>query len=308
MRRPGAPTQRRRKNLVSATTVALMGASTEIGLEWVVLTRGDRPGELRAAVESLGGDPVTIVSNGGGSGVISVRPGIEQVVSETNVGVPAGRDLGANATTSDLIGFLDDDAVLGAGASAKIRAAFAADERLGVVALRLVDETGRTARRHTPRLGRRHADVAGDVALFLGGACVMRASAYDDAGGYFTDLFYGHEELELSWRLVDRSWRIHYLADVEVVHPRSEIGRHSDGWRLTGRNRVLIARRTLPWPVALIHVAVWFVAGAIRAPTGESRRAYLDGWRSGWVTPVERRPIHWRTVWRLARLGRPPIV
>jgi GT2 family glycosyltransferase len=206
------------------------------------------------------------------------------------------------------VAFLDDDAVASPRLTTRLQSVFEADERLGAVALRLVDEQGETARRHVPHLGGRGADRSGDVALFLGGACAIRRDAYLDAGGYFVDLFYGHEELELAWRLVDRGWRIHYLADALVTHPRTEIGRHADGWRMTGRNRVAIARRTLPWPVAIVHVATWLLLGLWRAPGRAGRAAYLGGWWSGWSMAVDRRPIRWRTVWRLTRLGRPPVV
>jgi GT2 family glycosyltransferase len=146
------------------------------------------------------------------------------------------------------------------------------------------------------------------VALFLGGACAIRRSAYEEAGGYWGELFYGHEELELAWRLIDRGWTIRYLPEATVFHPRTEVGRHADGWRMTGRNRVMIARRTLPWPIAIIHVAAWFVLGLVRAPGRGHRAAYVRGWWSGWSVPIDRRAIRWRTVWRLTRLGRPPIL
>ena len=136
----------------------------------------------------------------------------------------------------------------------------------------------------------------------------VRRRAYEQAGGYFVDLFYGHEELELSWRLIDHGWRIRYLSEAAVFHPRTDIGRHPDGWRMTGRNRVAIARRTLPWPVAILHVAAWLVLGLWRAGERSNRVAYLEGWWAGWACAVERRPIRWHTVLRLARLGRPPII
>jgi GT2 family glycosyltransferase len=176
------------------------------------------------------------------------------------------------------------------------------------VSLRLVDEDGATSRRHVPRAGNGDPGESGQVAYFLGGACAIRREAYDQVGGYFTELFYGHEEVELSWRLIDVGWTIRYLADVEVFHPRTEIGRHADGWRLTGRNRVWIARRTLPWPVAIVHVAAWLVLGAVRAPGGDCRRSYLRGWWSGWRGEIDRRPIRWSTVVKLTKLGRPPII
>ncbi len=267
---------------------------------------GNRPVELQRAIDSLAPDGVTVVANGAPSDTVAAAaPSV--IVLPENLGVPGGRHAGASVGSGEIIGFLDDDAEL-RGDSSRIVEAFAADPALGAVALRLVDEHGDTARRHVPRLGGRDADRDGDVALFLGGACALRRDAYEQVGGYFTDLFYGHEEVELCWRLVDAGWRIRYLADVEVFHPRTGIERHAEGWELTGRNRVMIARRTLPWPVAIVHVTAWLLIGVWRAPAGEHRSRYVSGWRRGWRIDVDRAPISWRGVWRLARLGRPPIL
>jgi GT2 family glycosyltransferase len=279
-------------------------------VRWVILTMGDRPEAVAAAIASIVATDlkISVVSNGAGQLPRVEQAGVEVVELAENLGVPGGRDRGVAATTEDIIGFLDDDAVAPVGVTDRIRQEFEGDSQLGAVSLRLVDENGDTSRRHVPRPGGSDPNVSGEVALFLGGACAIRRKAYDEVGGYFTELFYGHEELELSWRLVDRGWKIKYLADVEVFHPKTEVERHADGWELTGRNRVWIARRTLPWPVAIVHVIAWLVLGAVRAPAGESRRRYVRGWRSGWSAPIDRSPIRWRTVWRLTRIGRPPLV
>jgi GT2 family glycosyltransferase len=274
---------------------------------------GNRPKELRAAVGSLldqagDHDRVLVVSNG--AGPFDLDSGVQVVVSEHNLGVPAGRDLGARSGQAEVIAFLDDDAVL-LGQADRIRQAFGHDPQLAAVALRLVDEDGQSLTRHVPRLRGARPTQSGAVAYFLGGASAVRRDAYDGVGGYFTDLHYGHEEIELSWRLIDAGWTIRYLADVEVFHPRTDIARHAEGWRLTGRNRVWIARRTLPWPIAVVHTVLWLVLGVVRAGSG-SRWSYTAGWWSGWRTDwpstAPRRPISWATVWRLTRLGRPPVV
>ena len=249
-----------------------------------------------------------VVSNG--AGPLDLGSGVDVVVSDRNLGVPGGRDLGVRSGCADIIGFLDDDAVL-LGQVDRIRQSFEHDEQLAAVALRLVDEQGQSLRRHVPRLRGRRPSESGAVAYFLGGASALRRTAYDEVGGYFTDLHYGHEEIELSWRLTDAGWSIRYLADVAVFHPRTEISRHRDGWLLTGRNRVWIARRTLPWPIAVVHTAVWLLLGVVLAgPTGRS--GYVEGWWSGvrtkWPSAIPRRPIGWGAVWRLTRLGRPPVI
>lgn len=290
---------------------ALVASSGTTNLCWIVLTLGNRPDALqrciKSALEDHEGTSVLVVSNGGGTIDIARSARVRVIELEENLGAPGGRDMALAACNEHLVGFLDDDAELRRGATAQVLDAFRADERLGAVSLRLIDEAGETQRRHLPRIGRRSASESGFVTTVLEGASVMRRAAYIDAGGYFVDLFYAHEAVELCWRLTDRGWSIRYLAEAEVFHPRTPIERHPEGWARTGRNRVWIARRTLPWPIATVHVLLWLAEGARRAPAGTSRRAYLRGWRSGWSAPIERRPIRWATVWRLLRLGRPPI-
>lgn len=295
------------------TYAAQVDAGPSGRFEWVVLTMGDRPSELERAVRSLvatDGVEVLVVANGSPEAAIPALPGVRLTVVDDNVGVPAGRHIGVLATTSAIVGFLDDDATVDGDVAAILRA-FDDDPTLGAVSLRIADEDGATIARHVPRIGGADPGVSGPVTHFLGGACAIRRDAYLEAGGYFGDLFYGHEELELSWRLIDAGWGIRYLADIVVRHPRTEIGRHAHGWRLTGRNRVWVARRSLPWAIAVVHVMAWLVLGLVRAPAG-CRRAYLSGWWSGWATTwpsrAGRHPIRWVTVWRLTCLGRPPIV
>ena len=289
--------------------------ASPLTIDWVVLTMGNRPEQLGAAVRSLleqlgDHDRVVVVANGADHVDLLDGPGVELVTSDHNLGVPGGRDLGVRSGRADIIAFLDDDAVL-LGRVERVRQAFEQDPSLAAVSLRLVDEDGQSLSRHVPRPGGSDPTVGGDVAHFLGGASAIRRTAYDEVGGYFVDLFYGHEEIELSWRLIDAGWSIRYLADVAVAHPRTEISRHAEGWRLTGRNRVWIARRTLPWPVAAAHTLTWLILGLVRAGAA-SRRSYVAGWWSGWRTDwpsgVPRRPVRWTTVGRLTRIGRPPVI
>ena len=283
---------------------------------WVVLTMGDRWPATRTALASLiefsPGAPITLVLNGCDPVDLGdLSDAVNVVELPGNVGIPAGRAAGVEALGErvEAVGFLDDDArLLTPETGMALIRVFEAEASVGAVAMRIVDEDGETARRHVPRVGESGAEAAGAVVTFLGGACAVRRSCYDAVGGYWGELFYSHEELDLSWRLHDAGFSVVYVPDLLVGHPRTDIGRHDDGWRRTGRNRVLIARRNLPVPVAFAHTLVWFAAGLMRAPGRSCKRSYLRGWLSGWRVPVDRSPMSWRTVWRLTRLGRPPIL
>ena len=291
-------------------------------IDWVVLTRGDRPAALAAAVTSLRASATTgsivVVLNGPEAGTtIELSDGFSDgfpddrvivVESAENLGVPGGRDLGLESTQTPLVGFLDDDArLVSADSLGSVVEQFATNHSLGAMSLRLVDEDGSTSRRHVPRRGTRGADRSGPVVTFLGGASIIRRSAYLTVGRYWADLVYGHEELDLAWRLIEHDYSIRYEADISVYHPHTEISRHADGWWRTGRNRVLIARRNLPAPVMAVHTLAWLAIGTLRAPGGPCRRRYVGGWFGAWRVTVDRDPMSWSTLLRLRRLGRFPI-
>jgi GT2 family glycosyltransferase len=136
----------------------------------------------------------------------------------------------------------------------------------------------------------------------------MRRTAFDDADGFADEFQYAMEETDLALRLIDRDWTILYDATPAVVHPHTDPARHPAAAERTMRNRVWLAYRNLPAPLALCYVANWFVIAALRRPrrVGDLVRGVGGGWRGR--PRAERRPIRWRTVARLTRLGRPPVV
>jgi GT2 family glycosyltransferase len=275
----------------------------------VVLTQATRPAELERAIASVGRQQgvvpqLVLVVNGAAPPEVD-RPDRLLVLPE-NVGIPAGRNLGAAAADARLLMFLDDDAeILDPGLLASVVERFAADPELGAMAIRLVDEDGDTQRRHVPRLGRRSAERSGPVTHFIGAACVVRSETFRQVEGFDPRFFYAMEESDLSWRVLDAGWSIWYAADLPVFHPRTAPSRHQGYARLTARNRLWMAWRSLPWPLLAGYVSIWTVAAVVR---GAPLRQVIAGYREAWSTRPPRQPIRWRTVVRMTALGRPPIV
>jgi GT2 family glycosyltransferase len=278
----------------------------------VILTRGDRADALARAIASVraqrGVETGVLVVWNGVPVPPTADPDARHLSTEENLGIPAGRNLGAAAVTAPLVLFLDDDAALQRDdLLATAAARFAADARLAVISPRIVDEHGDTAQRHVPRVGRRGVDRGGPVALFLGGVAIVRRAAFEEVGGFAGELFYAMEETDLAWRLADRGWSIVYAPELAVFHPRTDPTRHPDAIRRTARNRVWVVHRSLPAPLAVGHLLVWLGIEALRRP--RELPTFVSGYRLGWRTRIgPRRPIRWATVARLTRLGRPPIV
>jgi GT2 family glycosyltransferase len=275
----------------------------------VVLTQANRPVELARAIASVRAQQhvdleLVLVVNG--AHPPQTEPGDRLIVLPENVGIPAGRNVGATAADAQLVMFLDDDAeLLDPGLLAAVVDRFKANPQLGAMAIRLIDEQGRTQRRHIPRVGARSGERSGPVTYFIGAACVVRAATFHGVEGFDGRFFYAMEEVDLSWRLLDAGWSIWYSADLQAFHPRTAPSRHNGYARLTARNRLWMAWRLLPAPVFAGYLLTWTSVAAAR---GEPLQEMLTGYREAWSARPARQPIHWRTVVKMTLLGRPPVV
>jgi GT2 family glycosyltransferase len=296
-----------------------MSAGEKLRLGAVILTMGNRPEELRALLDSVAaqeGEPVQVAVVGNGAPLPALPQGVRTVELEENLGIPGGRNVGIEAfgpggKDVDVLLFLDDDGLLPNTDTARLcREAFADDPSLGIVSFRIADpDTGVTQRRHVPRLRASDPMRSSKVTTFLGGANAARTAVFQQVGGLPDAFFYAHEETDLAWRALDAGWSIDYRADMVLHHPATAPSRHAVYHRMVARNRVWLARRNLPAVLVPVYLGVWLLLTLARRPSKAALRAWLGGFREGWSSPCgPRRPMRWRTVWRLTRLGRPPVI
>ena len=284
-------------------------------LSIVILTMGDRPAEFARAVGSTAplrdaGAELIVVGNGADPG--PVPDGVVTLRLAENLGVAGGRNAGARACGGDVLLFLDDDGWYpdGAALGEHVAARFAADPALAVLSFRVADpDGGGGARWYVPRLRAGDPQRSSVVTTFAGGACAIRRSAYAEAGELPERFFFGHEETDLSWRLMDLGYRIEYDADAVMCHPPVHNKRHASWYRIEARNRVWVARRNLPWPLAVVYLADWAAITLLRERSAGALRAWLAGFAQGWRSDAgQRRPIRLRTAWVMTKAGRPPVI
>ncbi|MEI8080787.1 MAG: hypothetical protein WCI74_02970 [Actinomycetes bacterium] len=114
----------------------------------------------------------------------------------------------------------------------------------------------------------------------------------------------------MAWRCWDCGYRVWYGANLQAHHPAAAPTRHAMFYRMHARNRVWVARRTLPLPLVPLYVGIWSTADLIKLRADPAaRQAWSVGWKEGWCQdPGPRHPIRWVTVALMAGRGRPPII
>jgi GT2 family glycosyltransferase len=276
---------------------------------------GRRPEDLARGLASLAaqtGVELDVVVVGNGWAPVGLADGVRALHLPENLGIPGGRNRGAEVVTGEYLFFLDDDASLPsptflADAVATLRA----DPSIGLLQPRVVDPSGAAnPRRWVPRLRKGDPRHPGPVFSVWEGATLLPRAVFDATGGWGEPYFYAHEGIELAWRVWAAGKRTWYAGDLVAHHPAIDPARHDFYYRLNARNRVWLAKRNLPWLLAPIYVGTWTGVHLVRSLRGRAGwAAWWGGWAEGWRTaPGGRRSMGWRTVWRMARAGRPPII
>jgi GT2 family glycosyltransferase len=280
----------------------------------VVLSMGDRPDDLARALASLADQQdveLDILVVGNGWDPAGIPAGIRALGLPENVGVPEGRNIGARAVRGDLLFFFDDDAYLpDTDVLARLAAVLGGNSRVALAQPRAVDPTGLPSpRRWVPRLRTGDPSRSSVATIVWEGVFLVRRTAFEAAGGWPGHFYYGHEGIDLVWRIWDRGYTGYYAADVVVNHPATSPTRHAVFYRMNARNRVWVAMRNLPWPLVFPYLVTWVTLTIVRVRSPRALLAWFAGFREGLAGGYgERRPLRWRTVARMTLAGRPPIV
>jgi GT2 family glycosyltransferase len=279
----------------------------------VLLTMGRRPDDLQRALDSLlaqRGVELDIVVVGNTWEPTGLPDGVRGIGSPENLGIPAGRNLGVPHTSGELLFFLDDDASLAApDALAAVARRFEADPRLGLLQLRVAPrDGGASARDWVPRLRVGDRSRSSDITAVWEGAVAMRRAVFEAVGGWPGDFRFVHEGIDLGWRVMDAGHRVAYAGNIVALHP-SPTAPHGYSFYYGARNRVWLARRHLPLPLAVVYVSGFVARTLPRLRSRRDAREALRGYRDGLRGPGgERKPLRATTLWRMTRAGRPPIM
>jgi len=219
-----------------------------------------------------------------------VDPRVRPYRFDSNSGVAEGRNFLMREARGEILVSIDDDAVFTSDdALDRIHRCFAKDATVGTAAFKIINVVNG---RRTPLVPFSQALLARDpdvvtrpvaVSSFRGGGHAIRKRLFEQLGGYRDDMFFGEEELDLAYRIIQSGHRIVYEPSVQVdhfpmpslvggrkVHASIELFYHV-------RNRGYLAYRYLPWRYALPYCTIWMLRYAVRGIRGDGVFNFFRG-------------------------------
>lgn len=174
-----------------------------------------------------------------------------------NKGVVARND-GMAAARGDFIILVDDDCfVQTPDFLDQFSLAYARDPRIGAVTTRkLISQTMAVRRDLIP-----HTDKGVDLLQpfftfrVVGGVMSFRKAMFDEVGGFSAEFFYGLEEIEYAYRIVEAGWKIFYTPAIVSLELEHEGGRRPAAEVTTNRltNKYIISYLHMPFPYILFN-------------------------------------------------------
>ena len=280
----------------------------------VVLTMGRRPEDLRRALDSLlaqRGVELDVVVVGNEWEPTGLPDGVRGVGSpRTSASRPGATSASRTRAASCCSSSTTTRALAAPDALAAVARRFEADPQLGLLQLRVAPrDGGASARDWVPRLRVGDRSRSSDVTAVWEGAVAMRRSVFEAVGGWPADFRFVHEGIDLGWRVMDAGHRVAYAGDIVALHPSPTGTPHGYSFYYGARNRVWLARRHLPLPLAVAYVVNFALRTLPRLRSRADAREALRGYRDGLRGPGgERKPLSASTLWRMTRAGRPPIM
>ena len=225
--------------------------------------------ELRSKKELL--EEVIIVNNNSTESYDAVKSFIQEhpstpfkfIESKENLGVSRGRNFAIEQSKAPILVLIDDDAEFqDVDVLECINNSVNENPNAGILAMKILyfqnSQFQLNAFPHKSFEKRNHLQSF-DTYYFAGCGNIIVKEAFDKAGPFPTDFFYGMEEYDLSYRVLDAGYTIKYIANIVLLHKESPEGRQTKSDKLRGMwvNKTKVAWRYLPMPSYFTTGIMW---------------------------------------------------
>ncbi|HKC36828.1 MAG TPA: glycosyltransferase [Chitinophagaceae bacterium] len=276
-------------------------------LSFIIITY-NRPGDALELLRNIAGlddaetllQEIILVNNRSTASYTSVEEYIRSqpalpfkyIEAPDNLGVAKGRNFALRFATAPILILLDDDAVLqNKDALKQILLAFeqqpAGREDLrretAIISFKVLYYDNLEMQKNA--LPHKKYDKYKSLHTFYtyyyaGGAHAIKRAVLEQIGYYPADFFYGMEEYDLGYRLIDNDYSIQYNDRIVMLHKESPLGRKptSEKLKMMWVNKSKVAWRHLP-KVYFYSTALLWSFQYLRI-TGFNLTHYFRGWKA----------------------------
>jgi GT2 family glycosyltransferase len=139
---------------------------------------------------------------------------------------------------------------------------------------------------------------------YAGGAHAVKRNVIEHLGSYPDDFFYGMEEYDLSYRILEAGYSIVYSDKIIMLHKESPLGRKTkkEKLRMMWVNKSKVAYRYLPKKYFYSTAFMWSLQ-YLRV-TGFNPSGFFKGWSEIWKIPAreKRTPVGKETLTYLKKV------
>jgi GT2 family glycosyltransferase len=270
--------------------------------------------------QSYGNIEIVVLDDNSGQGICEEiaekcnDPRIRCITSGKPLGVAGGRNRLINEAKGDILITLDDDAVLRYRDSGeRVVSVFKAHPDAGLLALKIVAFKGSQQQRHqvpfAKKIVKRSPEIVNMTrfaSYYIGAGHAVRREVYEKCGLYQDDLYFGLEELDLAYRIIERGYGILYCPEVFVEHypHANSLKRVRSGYMFyLTRNRIWVNYKYLPFFPFVTSTLFWCVvllsSSVRKGEFLDALRGLVEGFRG--LVGLERKVLNKKTVEYLKR-------
>lgn len=210
---------------------------------------------VQKAILTIDAEIIVVDNNSSDDSCVMVRkkfPDITLIANPENYGFPKGNNIGVAIAKGKYVCILNPDTVVAEDTFAKILASsfLANDTEFGIVGCKLIDGTGHflpESKRGIPtpwvavtkifglyrlfpkmtwfnQYYAQHLpeNQSGRVAILVGAFMVLRKELYEEIGGFDENCFMYSDDIDLSYRVLQKGKSNYYFADTTIIHYKGE--------------------------------------------------------------------------------------
>lgn len=196
------------------------------------------------AIQNIDAEIIVIDNNSSDDScamVASTFPHVKLLRNTQNMGFAKANNSAVKIATGDYICILNPDTVVAEDTFTKILNFAETKENLGIIGCRLIDGTGRflpESKRNIPTVKIASQKVLGcskhyyanqisehsvsEAPIFAGAFMFIKRSVFKEVKGFDEDFFMYGEDIDLSYRMIQRNLKNYYYGKTSIIHYKGE--------------------------------------------------------------------------------------